>query len=547
MNPTSSHALPVAERRFGLAVRLAILCVVFFADKVALNQFVDFDRAQLAHGLGAWVRIAQHFGFRFIVALATALAVFATVRGGAQLASAVAGVRSAKIRLGWMLAHLLLILCLMPLSSLLYPIGVRPLPLATVVALWIALAGAAVLCAFLAMAPVVIWRTMARAIGRSWLYAAIAALLGAGAMQLSEQLWGPAAGLTFDFVQRILSPVIPTLIADPATRTLSTDRFAIRIADVCSGLEGVGLILAFTAAWLIYFRREYIFPRALILIPVGLVAIFALNVLRIAALMLIGYAGYPDVAQYGFHSEAGWIAFNIVACGLAFLSRRSAWLNRTAQVATAPVAVDNPTAVYLMPFLAILAAGLISHAMSGRFETFYPLRLIAGLAAIWMYRRRLAAIAWRCSWRGPAVGIAVFLVWIIAAHFFLRSAGVPDALAALSPAMRALWIASRVTAAIVTVPIAEELAFRGYLLRRLVAGDFESVPYSTVGGFALVSTAVVFGLAHGALWLPGIIAGLGYGLIVMRRGSLGEAVVAHATTNVLVAVAVLGAGMWQLW
>ena len=539
--------MPVAECRLSLAARLAVLCTVFFLDKVVLNQFVDFDRAQLAHGLGAWVRLAQHWGFRFFIALATALVVFAAVRGGAQLASAAAAVRSARIRLGWMLAHLVLILCLMPLSSLLYPLGVRPLPLAAVVVLWLALAAVAVLCAFLTMAPVVLWRNTARAVGIVWVYAAIAALLGASAMQLSEQLWGPAAGLTFDLVRRILLPIIPTLSADPATRVLGSDRFAIQIADVCSGLEGVGLILVFTAAWLAYFRREYIFPRALILVPIGLVAIFALNVLRIAALMLIGYAGYPEVAVYGFHSEAGWIAFNIVACSIAFLSRRSVWLNRTASMSTAPATADNPTAIYLMPFLSILAAGLVSHAMSGRFETFYPLRLIAGVAVIWIYRHRLAALAWRFSWRGPAVGLAVFLVWIIAAHFFLRSTGVPGALAAFSPTMRAVWIASRVAATVVTVPVAEELAFRGYLLRRLVADDFESVPYPTVGGFALVGTAVVFGLAHGALWLPGIIAGLGYGLIVMRRGSLGEAVVAHATTNVLVAVAVLGAGMWQLW
>ncbi len=33
---------------------------------------------------------------------------------------------------------------------------------------------------------------------------------------------------------------------------------------------------------------------------------FALNALRIAILMLIGNAGFPDVAAYGFHSQAGW-------------------------------------------------------------------------------------------------------------------------------------------------------------------------------------------------------------------------------------------------
>ena len=84
----------------------------------------------------------------------------------------------------------------------------------------------------------------------------------------------------------------------------------------------MGLILAFTVAWLVYFRREYIFPRALLLIPAGIAAIFALNVVRIAGLMMIGDAGFPNVAVYGFHSQAGWLAFNAVGLGFVALTNR---------------------------------------------------------------------------------------------------------------------------------------------------------------------------------------------------------------------------------
>jgi CAAX prenyl protease-like protein len=97
------------------------------------------------------------------------------------------------------------------------------------------------------------------------------------------------------------------------------------------------------------------------------------------------------------------------------------------------------------------------------------------------------------------------------------------------------------------VPIAEELAYRGYLMRRLIQADFESLPFHAVRWPALALTAVVFGLAHGALWLPGIVAGLAYGLLVIRCGRLGEAVAAHATTNALIAVSTLLWGQWQLW
>jgi membrane protease YdiL (CAAX protease family) len=54
-------------------------------------------------------------------------------------------------------------------------------------------------------------------------------------------------------------------------------------------------------------------------------------------------------------------------------------------------------------------------------------------------------------------------------------------------------------------------------------------------------------LAHGALWLPAMAAGLVYGLLIMRRGQIGEAVIAHATSNALIAASVLGWNQWQLW
>jgi CAAX prenyl protease-like protein len=84
-------------------------------------------------------------------------------------------------------------------------------------------------------------------------------------------------------------------------------------------------------------------------------------------------------------------------------------------------------------------------------------------------------------------------------------------------------------------------------MRRMTAEDFEAVPFQSVRWLALSATAIVFGLAHGAMWLPGMAAGLAYGLIVVRRGRIGEAVAAHATTNALIAVSVLGWNQWQLW
>jgi exosortase E/protease (VPEID-CTERM system) len=532
--------------RPNLAVRAVALALLLFCEKYLLNQFVDFDAAQHASGLGIAVRISQHWGFRFLVSLGISLALFSYVRGDERFAVVNRQARQARFCWPWMLAHVLLFLPLIPLSYSLYGDHGLKLPFGDIVALWLLFALTAVLAASAAVAPWSLWRQACRTIGVLWLYAGGAAFIGASAMQLSERLWEPTARLTFNLVQHMLAPIVPTLTTDPATLVLSTDRFAVQVAEVCSGLEGLGLMLAFCGAWLLFFRREYIFPRALLLIPAALALMFFLNSLRIAGLLLIGHAGYPEVAQFGFHSQAGWIAFNVAACGIVILSRRSRWLSHSETVAIATRG-DNPTAAYLVPFLTIIAAGMLAHAASGSFEFLYPLRPIAAALALWAFRGRLRALDWSFTWRGPAAGLVVAALWFIAVHYTVAKSGMPRSLADFQWLPRAGWITARLVAAVVTVPIAEELAFRGYLLRRLQGPDFESYRFEAVGWLPLLASALIFGLAHGALWLPGLVAGSVFGWLVKRTGRFGEAVAAHVTANAVLAGCVLFGNQWQLW
>ncbi len=521
--------------------------MLFFAEKIFLNTYVAFDRAQAAQGLGAVIREAQHLGFRFLVALLAFVALLTYVRGGTETLELDSAFRSARVRYLWLLPHFALGSLLPSLSYLLYRNDATTLPFSLLVVLWLTIALTAGACAIVAIAPLALWQRAARTIGSVWVYACLAAVAAASAMQASQLLWTYTATLTFNLVKFLLTHITPSLLVDVMTHVLSSDRFAVEISQECSGLEGMGLVLAFATSWLVYFRREYIFPRALVIIPIGLVLIFALNVLRIAALFLIGDAGYPDVAVYGFHSQAGWISFISVACGLVFFSRRSPWLSRSAVAATETVETYNPTAAYLIPLLAILAAGALSHALSGSFEILYPLRFIAALGALYCYRGVILKFDWRFSWRGPTIGALVFLLWLIAANALSSAASMPSQLHSLGPMERSIWITVRALASITTVPIAEEIAYRGYLMRRLMNSDFESVSYRSVRLYAVLITAIVFGVAHGAFWLPGILAGIAYGLLLRHTGRIGEAVVAHAVSNALIVICVLAANMWQLW
>ena len=121
----------------------------------------------------------------------------------------------------------------------------------------------------------------------------------------------------------------------------------------------------------------------------------------------------------------------------------------------------------------------------------------------------------------------------------LMAAGVP-------PVRTGAWLAGRLTW-IVTVPLAEELAFRGFLMRQFSGAEFESVRWREVSWTAILLSSLAFGLLHGELWIPGTLAGVAYALALRQSGSFGDAVVAHAITNALIAVTVLLTGAWHLW
>jgi CAAX prenyl protease-like protein len=63
---------------------------------------------------------------------------------------------------------------------------------------------------------------------------------------------------------------------------------------------------------------------------------------------------------------------------------------------------------------------------------------------------------------------------------------------------------------------------------------------------ALLASSVLFGLLHRDV-IAGTVAGVLYALAARRRGQLGDAVLAHAVTNALLAVTVLTTGRWTLW
>ena len=442
----------------------------------------------------------------------------------------------------------------------------------------------------LACIPFRLWIRMLRETRPLWLYAALAGVAAWFLVHPSQSLWrsssaevGQAVQIaTFDTVQAVLGLVLPDSASDASSFTVGTPRFSVLIWPSCSGMEGMGLILAFTIVWLLYLRRQLRFPRALLLIPCALACIWLMNVLRISALILIGTLVSEEVAMVGFHSQAGWISFTLVALGFSLYTQRLRWLQKAparglsvqggrleARVESVPCASaeaeessgESPAIrAYLLPFLAILAAAFLSKSVSGHFEWAYPLRFFAAAFAILYLLPELKKLDWRFGWVAPAAGAAVFLLWIAPA-WLARMGWVHSSatsltglsLGALSPAARWSWIGFRVAAAVITVPIAEELAFRGYLARRLMDREFDRVSFSGLTPLAIAISSAVFGLEHmkdlfdWQHMILGTLAGVAFAAVLRWRGRMGDAAVAHAVCNLLLAAWVLGLGDWAQW
>ena len=134
---------------------------------------------------------------------------------------------------------------------------------------------------------------------------------------------------------------------------------------------------------------------------------------------------------------------------------------------------------------------------------------------------------------GLLVGLAVFGIWIGPEQFdwawyrklCIVGEGGTQAVAEAGAAM----IAVRLVGSAFVISVAEELFFRKWLI-----------------GFAGFGWMVaLFAIEHDR-WLVGAIAGVLYGLLYLRRGLL-AAIVAHATTNLVLGLWVLRTGQWQFW
>jgi uncharacterized protein len=205
---------------------------------------------------------------------------------------------------------------------------------------------------------------------------------------------------------------------------------------------------------------------------------------------------------------------------------------------------------------------------------FYLAKTLVGAWLVWSAWPVVTEMRWAMSWEAVAAGVGVFVIWVGLDPFYpslsqiaqaylwpiLKAIGLgnwcraPGSTPPWNPgqqygqgsALAWLFILARIAGSTLVVPPIEEVFYRSFLYRYVAKPDFESVPLGAFMWTPFLVTAGVFGISHRE-WLAGILCAFVYQGLVCWKKRLGDAMTAHAITNVLLGLWVVGKGAWQFW
>lgn len=217
----------------------------------------------------------------------------------------------------------------------------------------------------------------------------------------------------------------------------------------------------------------------------------------------------------------------------------------------------HAAAPFVAPFAIFIAFLALSSHVALPPRLMLGLWLLAGATSLVWFSR--GVLDFRCA--APAgsalLGIAVFFLWIAPdglvpgwrQHWLFqnRLLGAGGVATPAGPYADPLALALRVARAVVLVPLAEELFWRGWLMRWIVNPNFETVPLGKYQPRAFWITAALFALEHGPYWDVGFLAGAVYNYWMTRTRRLGDLFLAHAVTNACLCAYVILSRRYEYW
>lgn len=181
----------------------------------------------------------------------------------------------------------------------------------------------------------------------------------------------------------------------------------------------------------------------------------------------------------------------------------------------------------------------------------YPLQTLLCALLLIYFRRDYVWPRLRRPAFALAIGSFVFLLWIAPQQFLgfaPRVVGFNPDIFSGAPALYWTTLALRFVRLVVVVPLAEEIFWRGLLLRYLIAEDFRSVPFGTFSWRSFAVVTFGFGLSHSVPdWPAALVTGALYNFVAYRTRNLPACVLAHGLTNMALGLWIILTKQWGFW
>jgi CAAX prenyl protease-like protein len=212
----------------------------------------------------------------------------------------------------------------------------------------------------------------------------------------------------------------------------------------------------------------------------------------------------------------------------------------------------SPLVARVAPFVVFVALT----ALQGRLGPasaywIYAAKTVVGIFLVYAMWPLVPEMRWAISWEAVVVGIGIFLFWVFLDPFYSKwgkidSVWNPFAHFGANAPVAWFFVMVRILGSGFVVPPLEETFYRSFVYRYIITPKFEEVPLAKFHWPALLVTSALFGAAH-YQWLAGILCGLAYQGLVLKKNRLGDAITAHAITNILLGVWVLCKNQWHFW
>jgi len=213
----------------------------------------------------------------------------------------------------------------------------------------------------------------------------------------------------------------------------------------------------------------------------------------------------------------------------------------------------SPIYVRVMPFVTFYALTLCQGAVGGAGPYWcYLLKTLVGAWLLWQMWAFVPEMRWAFSWEAAVVGVAVCVMWIGLDPFYPKmtpSGPVPNPNLVFGQNSGFAWffLMVHLLGSTVVVPPLEEVFYRSFLYRYFVKLDFQAMPFCRYHALSFVVTSVIFGAGEHYQWLAGVLCGMAYQWLVIRKNRLGDAITAHAVTNFLLGLWVIWKDAWNFW